>query len=597
MSTKNSQASGKSSPLLPTTFPQPTQIFSSEKEYTTGEEKRPQENDGLREKRYLEEDDYLEKEKYLEEDDYLEKMYQKGKESLKERESLKEKKYLQKEKDYWNEEDYLEKELNVIYPSHTPPNLNERSPAAGVSQVNTFFTVTPPTFEPASKSPHSAREPSVGFKKDSRRSVPWRDRGTQTESTYENQEPSTSKPKTEQEASTIVHTSKLDSEAHEVPQEEETATKSVPPESFYDTILNEHPDLLDDVDLDDSLFKSSYHTVFQTVIKEQAAHNELEEDTDIPLTGQLESETRRKLRILLKTNIEKYKEVIHWIMEKRGNVYHIRDSDAVTHTFHLLSQSPPIEPKTEEVKKPRRIRRKKKLDTEIDTEWVKSNAKVYQDDVKLILYPNENIFRILFSDESGQIYYPSGHLAVLFFWMQQGQFTYIILDDREEVRVRALINNTGHATVYDENREIWLCLSQNLGYYFAKDTSQKAWNWWNLNLHVHAPPVRSISLDINQYIKVQVKSQDEIIFSFVHQTNRISLNLGTKYRFINPEKLSEMKMKAILEVEIDSTARKIQVLLGKMSRILNFLTICDLETFIESTTNFLLSYSQRRKRF
>lgn len=42
-----------------------------------------------------------------------------------------------------------------------------------------------------------------------------------------------------------------------------------------------------------------------------------------------------------------------------------------------MSQSPPIEePKIEEVKKPRRIRRKKKLDTEIDTEWLKSNAKV-----------------------------------------------------------------------------------------------------------------------------------------------------------------------------------------------------------------------------
>lgn len=68
-------------------------------------------------------------------------------------------------------------------------------------------------------------------------------------------------------------------------------------------------------------------------------------------------------------------------------------------------------------------------------------------------------------------------------------------------------------------------------------------------------------------------------------------------QFINPDKLNEMKIKAILEVEFSSTARKIQVLLGKMSRILNFLTFCDLETFIESTTNFLLSYSRRRRRW
>lgn len=43
-----------------------------------------------------------------------------------------------------------------------------------------------------------------------------------------------------------------------------------------------------------------------------------------------------------------------------------------------------------------------------------------------------------------------------------------------------------------------------------------------------------------------------------------------------------MKQKAILEVEIVSTARKMQVLLGKMSRILNFLTIPDLENFIDN---------------
>lgn len=53
-------------------------------------------------------------------------------------------------------------------------------------------------------------------------------------------------------------------------------------------------------------------------------------------------------------------------------------------------------------------------------------------------------------------------------------------------------------------------------------------------------------------------------------------------QFITPEALSEMKEKAILEVEFGSTARKMQVLLGKMSRILNFLTIPDLENFTDA---------------
>ena len=75
-----------------------------------------------------------------------------------------------------------------------------------------------------------------------------------------------------------------------------------------------------------------------------------------------------------------------------------------------------------------------------------------------------------------------------------------------------------------------LSLSQNLGYYFAKDEYQKAWNWWDLSLHVHAPPIQPISLKINQYVEVQIRSQDKIIFHFTHHKKHICLNLGTKYK-------------------------------------------------------------------
>ena len=38
---------------------------------------------------------------------------------------------------------------------------------------------------------------------------------------------------------------------------------------------------------------------------------------------------------------------------------------------------------------------------------------------------------------------------------KESKFTYIILEDSEEMCIQALINNSGHATFYDENREIW----------------------------------------------------------------------------------------------------------------------------------------------
>ncbi|KAK2112814.1 Glutamate-rich protein 6B [Saguinus oedipus] len=52
--------------------------------------------------------------------------------------------------------------------------------------------------------------------------------------------------------------------------------------------------------------------------------------------------------------------------------------------------------------------------------------------------------------------------------------------------------------------------------------------------------------------------------------------------FVNPEALSEMKKTAILEAEPGPTARKIRVLLGKVNRLLNHVTIPELETFSEA---------------
>lgn len=81
-----------------------------------------------------------------------------------------------------------------------------------------------------------------------------------------------------------------------------------------------------------------------------------------------------------------------------------------------------------------------------------------------------------------------------------------------------------------------LSLSPNLGYYFAKDHAQKAWNWWDLREHVHAPPVQPVCLRLNRHIEVHVRSQDTINFCFTHQKNHVCLNLGTKYKVRSPRR-------------------------------------------------------------
>lgn len=74
-------------------------------------------------------------------------------------------------------------------------------------------------------------------------------------------------------------------------------------------------------------------------------------------------------------------------------------------------------------------------------------------------------------------------------------------------------------------------MSKLLGYYFPKDKWQKAWNWWNLYLHVHAPPFMCITLKLNEYVRIQIRSQDKVIFCFLAPKQRqICLNMGTKFK-------------------------------------------------------------------
>ncbi|XP_027412856.1 glutamate-rich protein 6B [Bos indicus x Bos taurus] len=388
----------------------------------------------------------------------------------------------------------------------------------------------------------------------------------------------------EEESTMTLATFKSESQAFvpsEEPQMAENATEFDYKENFWDRVLKDPISTLEgDEVFEDEVSTTSYQSVFRTVLKEMAVRDELEEDITIPLTGHLEGETRRKLGILLKKNFEKYKETILWIMRKRESK---KLGEICTFTFHLCNIPPQdeeeeVEPE-KEVKKARRVVHRTKT-LELDTDWINSKLKVLQGDGKIILYPDEIIFQILFPDGSGQIYYPSGHLAMLILSIKEGKFMYIILEDSAKTCIRAFINNSGHATFHDENGDIWLSLSQNLGYYFAKDEYQKAWNWWDLSLHVHAPPIQPISLKINQYIEVQIRSQDKIIFHFTHHKKHICLNLGTKYKYITLEMLSEMRKKSVLEMEVSPMAQKIQILLGKMSRILRLLTIPDLENFI-----------------
>ncbi|XP_008826003.2 glutamate-rich protein 6B, partial [Nannospalax galili] len=406
--------------------------------------------------------------------------------------------------------------------------------------------------------------------------------------------PLRSKMRLDQDSSILV-SKKSESEgafeASETEKEEDDSSEDFSQGSFGDIIMNEAGGKREE-DFRDSV-PNSYQSVFREILNEITTRNELEEGLDISLNKLLEGEKRKKLGILLKKNFERYKETILWALKKREG----QKPTEITFTYHVSVWKQPLEPEPEKEKKKHSSASpahfQKKLD--LDAEWTQEKMKVHQGDGKLILYPSRNIFQICFPNGTGQIHYPSGNLAMLISCTEVSKVTYIVLEDSIKKKIRGLVNNSGHATFYDEGGAIWVNLSKILGYYFPKDKHQKAWNWWNLNLHVHAPPIKCLTLKLNKYIQIQIRSQDKVIFSFLPPKQRqVHLNLGTKFKFINSKVLKAMRKKTVLEIDPYPTSWKIQILLGKISQILNDLTISDLEDFTR-TTELTLKYIRAKR--
>ncbi|KAK2493235.1 hypothetical protein MC885_020320 [Smutsia gigantea] len=365
MSDESNQPSGGASPPhRPTTPRHSTQTLSSEEEDREGDEESSGEASLVPEKKNVEVDEYLEEEEFLsnlEEDQCLEEETNlKGKDYLYEQKYLNTAKYLQKEKHLEKKEHllekYLEKEFKLADSSRTLPNLAARNPASGTARGTALPSgAAPPFAASAREAPLSDVAAPSSYMKCSRESLPWQHQSTQTEWTYE--------------SASVYVTSK-------VPQKEENVMDLVSQGSCLDGVLNEPADTLDSEDLDNSLFNSSYQSVLRALPKGLATRGELEEDIDIPLTGPLESETRKKLGSLLKKNYEKYSETILWILKKRENLCNPKIVETPTFTFHLRTPPPKEEEESEtEAKKPHRaVCQKEKL--EVDTEWIKSKTVV-----------------------------------------------------------------------------------------------------------------------------------------------------------------------------------------------------------------------------
>ncbi|XP_076786634.1 glutamate-rich protein 6B [Arvicanthis niloticus] len=494
------------------------------------------------------EDEESDEEEYLEEDEFLDE------EELLQRETYLFQATCMEEK---KSQKHLEDELKTdVTPSLLDAKI--RSPVLSASQ-GTRLSVSSPG------STHDLKFTTSSYYSLPGLSVSLRDQSSQTEWAYKSKSGLSLKSKTRLDhKSSMLLYSKSDLEESD----------SFHQGAFWDTLMNEPFDKREEESFES--LPSTYQSVFREILHELAIEGELEDDLDISLNKLMEGENRKKLGALLKKNFEKYRETIMWIMKQREASQKIPEK-AITITYLISTLQQPEKPEEKILVRRHSLTRRLHL----DHKWAQTRMKVHQSDGKIAAYHSGKSFHIFFPNGTGQIYYPSGNLALLISCKGVEKFTYIVLEDSVRKKIRGLVTNSGHATFYNEDGGIWLSLSKLLGYYFPKGKRQKAWNWWDVDLHVHAPPFMCITLKLNKYIHVQIRSQDKVIFCFIPpRQRRICFNMGTKFKLINSKVHQALMETVILETDPRPTSWKIQVLLEKITRSLSVLTLSDLEDFI-----------------
>ncbi|XP_071164661.1 glutamate-rich protein 6-like isoform X6 [Mytilus edulis] len=185
-------------------------------------------------------------------------------------------------------------------------------------------------------------------------------------------------------------------------------------------------------------------------------------------------------------------------------------------------------------------------------------------------YEDEQKFVTLFPDGTGNVFYPSGNLAILVSSVKLGQYHYVLHDDQPMPKVLSTFDPAGYGSCYHTNGTVRLYLDQ-MGGVELDDTGakKKKWSWKDQETHVHAPPFQPICFALNKNMAVRVMGQENIAVTFSAKQRSCRFNVGTKLKLVAPENIPP---KEIDDNAIFLSEKKIRVetLLDKVATLLKF---------------------------
>uniref|UniRef100_A0A8C9G4V9 FAM194 C-terminal domain-containing protein n=1 Tax=Pavo cristatus TaxID=9049 RepID=A0A8C9G4V9_PAVCR len=313
----------------------------------------------------------------------------------------------------------------------------------------------------------------------------------------------------------------------------------------------------------------SYKKVFNTAIQDLMSEDKTKDKMDSAshaddLQAELRSGIKEKvLQHLGKGGFENYREILRqYLKTVSQNSISFRLSKPSDYT---------IRPKADPFTKHQPTLAPPEDLLEMDTDFVAEHLKLCCSPSPVRrCYPDGQTFYLLFPDGSGQVYYPSGNIAILIAFTEEAQFTYVILEDNKHPGIQAAFGSHGHGVSFHPNGRPRTILSPCTGICFDHSGErQKQWNWHDLSHHVHSPPFQPITMKLNCHLTLKIVAQDKIHLWFVSHNNCIHFNLGARLKLKDPE-TSHLLKGLENEEERFLQSKKIQLrsLLSKIESVL-----------------------------
>ncbi|XP_074047171.1 glutamate-rich protein 6 isoform X2 [Macrotis lagotis] len=207
--------------------------------------------------------------------------------------------------------------------------------------------------------------------------------------------------------------------------------------------------------------------------------------------------------------------------------------------------------------------------------WVLPCLKKIEKEFLVKYYQHGGKFLTVFPDATGQIFYPSGNLAVIVLTNKMKGFICVIQEDTaNKPAIRAVMDSRGKINCYYPNGNIWINTNISGGQFSDQEGNRvRTWKWSSTMTSLPLVSFKPIFLSLNNYVGIRILDQDKIIVSFLAMGQQARMNVGIKLKVEEQEKIPKLKYFTDEELFLLAFIIKIRRLLSKIEICVNFPSI------------------------